>query len=459
MEELLLYLSSLKSKINVGIFLREYNYELISKICKYGYFNKCIFVLPTINDDYIEKKRIDNLNYEIMSYDSFGGFDDCWQMILCDCEIYHIFLGLHFHPNSIVGYISAELHPFDIWKVSRKFVDYYNIVTYRNDNQKFCFIWNKGKNEIELSVIIPVYNVEKYIDRCIKTLLAWKASYVEFIFVSDGSTDNSVDIIKKYMVLDHRIKLYEKENGGCASARQFGLDVAIGRYIGFVDPDDFIDERMFYMLLSSAMNGGYDISYCGYNEYYDDDQHIAHAIDAIWYPYIDGCYCTEDIIKLIVYSRVAIWRAIYRREYLIESNIHFYKELPRFDDLPFKVETLAYAKSIVCVPEYLYYYRLNREGQDVSANDERLFIHFDIFNILNRSIGRMKNAKIIDCLQMCKVQTHRYALSKIKKDLYEDYRSLAKKDLLFLSDSNRLYKITNQMLGNEALRELKLILQ
>ena len=106
----------------------------------------------------------------------------------------------------------------------------------------------------------------------------------------------------------------------------------------------------------------------------------------------------------------------YGMEFLEKNNIGFYTDLKRFDDLPFKVETFAYAKSVVMIPEYLYYYRLEREGQDVAADDERLYVHFDIFEHLNQSIGSTKDQRLIDNLQMCKIQTHRYALSKIKEE-------------------------------------------
>ena len=82
--------------------------------------------------------------------------------------------------------------------------------------------------------------------------------------MSDGSKDASADIIRKYARNDKRILLIEKENGGCASARQMGLERVRGRYVGFIDPDDFIEINMFHKLLRKAMEGNFDISLCGY---------------------------------------------------------------------------------------------------------------------------------------------------------------------------------------------------
>ncbi|MDE6168926.1 MAG: hypothetical protein K2G28_10770, partial [Acetatifactor sp.] len=161
----------------------------------------------------------------------------------------------------------------------------------------------------------------------------------------------------------------------------------------------------------------------------------------------------------ITYCRVAIWRGIYRKEWLEKNRIGFYTDLKRFDDLPFKVETFACAKSVVMVPEYLYYYRLEREGQDVSADDERLYVHFDIFAHLDRFVGKSQNQKLIDNLQMCKIQTHRYALSKIRTEYREEYLRRARTDLNYLCDFQRTCKIANMMLGSETADEYRKIMQ
>ena len=252
--------------------------------------------------------------------------------------------------------------------------------------------------------------------------------------MSDGSKDASADIIRKYARNDKRILLIEKENGGCASARQMGLERVRGRYVGFIDPDDFIEINMFHKLLRKAE-------------------------DYIVQPYIDGCYDANKIKELVTYSRVAIWRGIYRTEFLRQNNIHFYTNIKRFDDLPFKVETFAFAKSVVMLPENLYYYRLEREGQDVAANDQRLYVHFDIFAYLDQSIGRTGNQQLIDYYQMCKLQTHRYALEKIQDKYKKEYLDRARKDLSALMNEQRTYTMTCILLGNEVAEDFRTIMQ
>ena len=101
---------------------------------------------------------------------------------------------------------------------------------------------------IKLSIIIPVYNVEQYLEKCINSLINQTLKELEFIFVNDGTPDNSVDIIKKYQKIDKRIKLLEKTNGGQASARNLGLKHAKGEYIAFLDSDDYVSENMYQTL-------------------------------------------------------------------------------------------------------------------------------------------------------------------------------------------------------------------
>lgn len=280
-------------------------------------------------------------------------------------------------------------------------------------------------SSIELSIIFPVYNVEKYLPKCIETATAWKSPQIEFLFVNDGSSDNSRNIILKYQELDSRIRLIDKPNGGCASARNRGLIDARGTYIGLVDSDDFVDPHMFEKLLKCAKSGNYDVCFSGYYEYYESN--YKPIMDELVSPYLEGTRERKHIQKLIITKHVAIWRCIYRTTFLNENNIFFQENLKRFDDLPFKVEVFANAQSVIALPECLYYYRLDRPGQDVSCDDDRLFVHFDIFKYLDQRFASSP-VKIIELLQLVKVQTHCFCLRKLQKPFVHDYCLHARED-------------------------------
>lgn len=116
----------------------------------------------------------------------------------------------------------------------------------------------------KVSVIVAAYNIEKYIARCLDSILNQTYKNLEIIVVNDGSSDNTGEIVDKYSKKDTRIKVIYKENGGVSSARNKGLDIATGHYIGFVDGDDIIEPDMYEILVNNAIKYNADISHCGY---------------------------------------------------------------------------------------------------------------------------------------------------------------------------------------------------
>lgn len=355
-------------------------------------------------------------------------------------------------PDYLAGQVAeCGISSFGIWEAFRTSCKHIRLVTLRGNGAPQILDWEKNPDsDVELSVILPMYNVAKYLDQCIESVTAWDAEYIEFLFVNDGSPDDSRDIVLRWAEKDKRIKLLDKTNGGCASARQLGLDHARGRYIGFVDPDDFIDKTMFRKLLRAAMIGSYEIGYCGYKEYYEHTGQIRDVEDILGGPYDQGVTEVRRIQELVAFCAVAIWRGIYKKEMLLRNGIHFYTELRRFDDLPFKIETFAAARSVISVNEHLYYYRLARPGQDVSADDERLYVHFPIFAHLNESVASKKDPRLTDHLQICKIQTHRYALEKIRPDFLKEYVRQARKDLATTGRFWRTYFLAKEMVGKKS---------
>lgn len=115
-----------------------------------------------------------------------------------------------------------------------------------------------------VSVIVPVYNTEKYLERCIDSLLRQTYKNIEILIIDDGSTDNSPEICDRYSLLDDRVKVVHKSNGGVSSARNAGLDIASGKYVAFVDSDDYVEETYIECLYSLIKDNSADLSICGY---------------------------------------------------------------------------------------------------------------------------------------------------------------------------------------------------
>ena len=122
----------------------------------------------------------------------------------------------------------------------------------------------KNREEVLLSIIVPVYNVEKYLDQCMISLLKQTLTNIEIILVDDGSPDNCGIICDKYAETDSRIKVIHKKNGGLSDARNAGLDIATGQYICFIDSDDYIEKDMLKDMYDNIVRTGADITICNY---------------------------------------------------------------------------------------------------------------------------------------------------------------------------------------------------
>ena len=221
-----------------------------------------------------------------------------------------------------------------------------------------------------LSVIIPVYNVENYLNECLDSVTSQTLDDMEIICIDDGSTDNSPDILKEYSKKDKRIKIITKENGGQATARNLGIKEAQGEYIAFVDSDDFIEPTMFEKLYTKAKDNNLDIAMCKIATYDNQTEEIKNNV---WY-YMLGVFRDfekdifnhKDTKEFTCHIAVTPYNKIYKTTLLKENNILFPEGLI-FEDEKFFYDTYLRAKRVSIVDEFLYYYRINRKGSTVDT--------------------------------------------------------------------------------------------
>lgn len=147
-----------------------------------------------------------------------------------------------------------------------------------------------------ISVVVPAYNIENYIERCIKSILNQTYSNIEVIIVDDGSTDNTASIIDQYALKDTRIIPIHKKNGGVSSARTEGINRASGEWIGFVDGDDVIEENMYEVLINNAKKYDADISHCGYQMIFPDG-HIDYYYNTKCIEVQDNTKALEELLS------------------------------------------------------------------------------------------------------------------------------------------------------------------
>ncbi|WP_323735635.1 glycosyltransferase [Methanosphaera sp. ISO3-F5] len=299
-----------------------------------------------------------------------------------------------------------------------------------NNNQKY-------NENIKVSIIIPVYNVEKYLDECLKSVINQTLKEIEIICIDDGSTDNSLKIIEKYAKEDSRIKIISKKNEGQAIARNLGIDHAIGKYIGFVDSDDFIDKDMFKKLYEKAIQKDLDIVMCAVKTY-DDITKKENTND--WY-YSLKCF---DNFKKPVFNHwhtleftneisVTPINKLYNKNFLLNKNIKFPENII-FEDEVFFYNIYLNAIRMSVIEEPLYTYRINRYGSTVTSNSDnnykdivKVFKHIrDIFikkDRLKIYKKQLYNKMINGCLTRYSQTAPKYK-SEFWELLKEDFSSI-----------------------------------
>lgn len=225
--------------------------------------------------------------------------------------------------------------------------------------------------KIKVSIIVPVYGVEKYIDKCLNSLVKQSLKEIEIIVVNDGTKDNSQKIIDKYVKkYPDKIKSYIKENGGQGSARNYGLEKANGEYIGYVDSNDFVEKDMYKKLYNKAKENNYDIVVCGNYNVSEDYQN--KNIDT----FINN-YNTD--LENIFFGKMAVWNKIYKRDILIKNKLEF-KEKVWYEDLAFTLKAIMNSNTFAFIDEPLYDY-LIREGSTMNnSNVQRNLEILDAFN-------------------------------------------------------------------------------
>lgn len=234
--------------------------------------------------------------------------------------------------------------------------------------------------EIRLSIIVPIYRVEKYLKRCIDSILNQKFRDFELILVNDGSPDSCGDICDEYSKNDTRIKVIHKKNGGLSSARNAGIEIAQGEYIGFVDSDDWINEDMYEVLYSIGLNNDLDIVECTYSKVFNTENlyDCKNEYDLI---ILDNISAIEALYKDTFYGSVVSWNKIYRKN--LFKDIRF--PLGKINEDQFTT--------------YKLYYNCNKIG----FINRDLYYYYQSVNSITRSSFTVKKLDVLQALEEARI--------------------------------------------------------
>ena len=229
---------------------------------------------------------------------------------------------------------------------------------------------------IKVSVIVPVYNVEKYIRRCLSSIIQQTFSDWEALIIDDCGIDDSINIAKEFAEADSRFRIiHNPQNLGLGVARDEGLKVARGKYIVFIDSDDWIPENMLETMCHIAVREDADIVVCGIKKVKGLRSYFylrfREEIKGSGKKFIKSIFDSGMTIKNFPYLDSAVWNKLFRRELLTENKIHHPCWKVMGEDMPFTILALLKAKKVVCTPEtfYFYFQRKNsicRDNKDLS---------------------------------------------------------------------------------------------
>ena len=241
----------------------------------------------------------------------------------------------------------------------------------------------------DISIIVPIYNAERFIKKCIDSLLNQTKQELEFILINDGSTDNTESIIKKYT--DKRIKYFKNKNQGIGKTRNFGISKAKGKYLMFIDSDDYIAENACEELYLKAKTSKADIVVCDFYKVYDNKK-----IEEIKLPSFKTT-SLKDNPNILIDINLAPWNKLYKTSLIKENNIKFVEGI-KYEDAPFVAEALDKSNKIAKLDKCLNYYVIHGNSE-TTVRDERVFDILKIVDLIRTYFKDKKYTKeVVDKL-------------------------------------------------------------
>ena len=299
----------------------------------------------------------------------------------------------------------------------------------------------------KVSIIVPTYNVENYLERCIKSLIGQTLKEIEIILVDDESPDSSPDICEEWKKKDSRIKVIHKKNGGLGFARNSGLEIATGEFVAFCDSDDVVDINMYKILYTMADNENLDAVYSEFNV---DNYPGFHVI-----PHKEKTYNKNSIEDLIldmigpepsynsdVKFQVSACKAIYRLDLIKQNMILFHSERELIsEDLVFNIDFLQKAIKVKITPLQLYYYYLNPNSITHAKRPQLWNDLLRFYKYLYTRANEFKDKKVFK--------------ERLSRSILLGFRIAIGQEFTFFTNKESALKTLKYIYDNEFINEIK----
>lgn len=224
---------------------------------------------------------------------------------------------------------------------------------------------------VDISIIVPIYNASKYLKKCLDSLVNQTKKELEFILINDGSTDDSESIIKSYN--DNRIKYFKRSNHGIGKTRNFGINKSTGKYIMFLDSDDYLEEDACELLYKKIEKDNLDLVVCDFYKVINNSNNLEKITNF-------KNTSLKDNPNLLLDINLAPWNKIYRSDLIKNNNIKFIEDL-KYEDAPFVALALLKSKKIGKVDKPLINYTIH-DSSETTVRDKRVFDIIKIVDII-----------------------------------------------------------------------------
>ena len=286
--------------------------------------------------------------------------------------------------------------------------------------------FNNDDNNIKISAVVPIFNVEVYIGPCLDSILSQSLKEFEVICVNDGSTDSSLDILKEYAAKDNRIKIIDKDNAGYGHTMNIGMDMASSEYFAIVESDDFILPKMFETLYDTAKENDLDFVKSDFYRFYGEDnkniikeyQKLDKTKSNKYYNKIFSTHDNHDTYKLLMNT----WTGLYNLDFLRKNNIR-HSETPgaSYQDNGFWFKTFFYGKRVMFIPEPFYMYRRDNPNSSI-RNKTKIYAmdtEYDLIDDFLENRGEKKD--FLDAYVYAKYHNFNFTMNRIGLEFKKEF--------------------------------------
>ncbi|MBQ3452699.1 glycosyltransferase [Candidatus Saccharibacteria bacterium] len=281
---------------------------------------------------------------------------------------------------------------------------------------------------IKVSVLVPVYNAEAFLRECLDSLVGQSLREIEIICINDGSTDGSLEVLKSYAEKDERMVILDKKNTGYGDSMNKGIDKARGKFIGIVEPDDFVELSAFEKMYKKAQENEVEVVKANFYRYMTGKKDVAEKSEVFTSVEI-GKVVDPEKDRHLFYTQPSVWSAIYKTEFLKKNGIKFLSSPgASYQDAGFSFKVWATAKRVYCTDEAFLYYRQDNPGSSVKSEGKVYAVQEEYDDVEKYLVEKNRMSEFGATLAVVRMGGYIWNMRRLTKDKALEFAKVVEKD-------------------------------